>query len=63
MKAAGQPYSGKYGFVETSMLWPIHHMVVSKDKSLKCADCHGENGRLDWKALGYKGDQMDPKNR
>ena len=30
MKAAGQPYSGKYGFVETSMVWPVNHMVVPK---------------------------------
>ena len=63
MKAAGQPYSGKYGFVETYMVWPVHHMVVSKDKSLKCNDCHGDRGRLDWKALGYKGDPRDPKNK
>jgi len=63
MKAAGQPYSGKYGFVETFMVWPVHHMVASKDKSLKCGDCHGENGRFDWKALGYKGDPRDPKNK
>ncbi len=63
MKAAGQPYSGKFGFVETAMVWPVHHMVVAKEKSLKCGDCHGTKGRLDWKALGYKGDPQDPKNR
>jgi octaheme c-type cytochrome (tetrathionate reductase family) len=56
MKAAGQPYSGKYGFVETSMVWSVNHMVSPKDKSLKCNDCHGAKGRLDWKALGYAGD-------
>ncbi|HJV35322.1 tetrathionate reductase family octaheme c-type cytochrome, partial [Geomonas sp.] len=27
MKAAGQPYSGKFGWVETSMVWPVNHMV------------------------------------
>ncbi|MGB4600187.1 MAG: tetrathionate reductase family octaheme c-type cytochrome [Trichlorobacter sp.] len=58
MKAAGQPYSGKYGFVETSMVWSVNHMVVPKDQALKCNDCHGEKGRLDWKALGYAGDPM-----
>ena len=63
MKAAGLPYSGKFGFIETSMVWPVHHMVVPKDKSLKCIDCHSDKGRLDWKALGYKGDPKDPKNR
>lgn len=62
MKAAGQPYSGKYGFVETSMVWSVNHMVVPKDKSLKCNDCHGDKGRLDWKALGYAGDPMKVKS-
>ena len=56
MKAAGQPYSGKFGWIETSMVWPVHHMVSPKAKALKCADCHGEKGRLDWKGLGYDGD-------
>ncbi len=63
MKAAGQPYSGKFGFVETSMVWPVNHMVAPKDKALQCADCHGEKGRMDWKALGYKGDPRNPENR
>jgi len=63
MKAAGQPYSGKFGFVETSMVWPVNHMVAPKGKALKCADCHGEKGRMDWKALGYKGDPRNPENR
>jgi len=63
MKAAGLPYSGKYGFVETDMAWPVHHMVVPKAKSLKCLDCHSAKGRLDWKALGYKGDPMNANNR
>lgn len=60
-KAAGLPYSGKYGFVETSMVWSVNHMVSPKEKSLKCNDCHGEKGRLDWKALGYAADPMKKK--
>lgn len=63
MKAAGQPYSGRFGFVETWMAWPVHHMVVSRDRSLKCPDCHGAKGRIDWKGLGYKGDPIEKKNR
>lgn len=63
MKAAGQPYSGKYGFVETSMVWSVNHMVAPKAKALKCNDCHGDKGRMDWKALGYKGDPKNPANR
>ena len=56
MKAAGLPYSGKYDWVETDMYWKITHMVVPKGQALKCNDCHGEKGRLSWKALGYDGD-------
>lgn len=56
MKAAGQPYSGTFGWIETSMVWPINHMVAPKEKALKCMDCHGSKGRLDWKALGYAHD-------
>jgi octaheme c-type cytochrome (tetrathionate reductase family) len=63
MKAAGLPYSGKFGFVETCMAWPVHHMVVSKDRSIKCQNCHGGKGRLDWKDLGYPGDPIEKKNR
>ncbi len=63
MKIAGLPYSGHYGFVETKMYWRINHEVVPKGKALKCMDCHGKNGMMDWKALGYKGDPMLKGNR
>ena len=56
MAAVDKPYSGRYDFVQTKMYWQITHMVVPKEQALKCMDCHGEKGRLDWKALGYKGD-------
>ncbi len=57
-KAAGLPYSGEYGFVETEMHWRINHMVSPKEQALGCLDCHGDNGRMHWKELGYKGDPM-----
>lgn len=57
-KAAGQPYSGKHGFVETSMVWALNHMVAPKEKALKCTACHGSKSRLDWEALGYPKDPM-----
>jgi hypothetical protein len=25
---------------------------------LHCDDCHGDEGRLDWEALGYPGDPI-----
>lgn len=40
------PYSGQYGFVRTTMLWPITHMVAPKADALDCRECHRDNGRL-----------------
>jgi octaheme c-type cytochrome (tetrathionate reductase family) len=45
-EATGSPYSGQYGFVDTSMLWPITHMVAPKEQALDCAQCHATQGRL-----------------
>ena len=55
---AGVPYSGEYGFAPTDMYWTQSHMVVPADQALTCTDCHGENSRMDWLALGYPGDPM-----
>ncbi|OGA53188.1 MAG: cytochrome C [Betaproteobacteria bacterium RIFCSPLOWO2_12_FULL_63_13] len=63
MKTAGLEYSGKFDWVETDMYWKLNHMVVPKDQALKCANCHGANGRMDWKALGYEGDPMKSATR
>ncbi|MBE9486585.1 MAG: tetrathionate reductase family octaheme c-type cytochrome [Chloroflexi bacterium] len=57
-EASGLPYSGKYGFAETNMYWRLNHMVSPKEQALGCLDCHGDNGRMDWVGLGYKGDPM-----
>lgn len=46
MREAGEPYSGKIGFVETKMFWPITHMVAPKEEALACDECHSRNGRL-----------------
>ena len=56
---AGLDYSGQFGFTETSMAYPTTHMVQPKENALQCNDCHGENSRLDWQALGYPGDPME----
>ncbi len=56
--AAGLEYSGQYGFAPTESYWPQTHMVAPAEDALQCVDCHGENGRLDWEALGYPGDPM-----
>ncbi|MDX1612907.1 MAG: tetrathionate reductase family octaheme c-type cytochrome [Candidatus Promineifilaceae bacterium] len=57
-EAAGIPYSGEVDFAETSMYWVLSHMVVPSEEALQCYACHGEDGRMDWEALGYYGDPM-----
>ena len=47
MKTVDRPYSGKYGFVETEMAWPITHMVAPAGEALQCAECHTNDGVLD----------------
>ena len=65
MKAAGLEYSGEYGWIETEMYWKLNHMVSPKEQALKCKDCHGkgDDKRIDWIKLGYKGDQQLKKYR
>lgn len=46
MEASGLPYSGKFDFVETRMLWPINHMVAPKEQAVQCDECHSKDGRL-----------------
>ncbi len=57
-EATGLKYSGQFGFAQTRMFWPQSHMVRPAEQALQCTDCHGENGRMDWAALGYPGDPM-----
>lgn len=57
-ESAGLPYSGEYDFADTTMYWPITHMVQPAEQALQCTSCHGEGGRMDWEALGYLGDPI-----
>jgi len=52
-EVTGMPYSGSFDFAPTVMYFPLSHMVAETDKALDCRDCHGERGRIHWKALGY----------
>ena len=47
METAGLPYSGKFDYVRTTMLWPITHMVAPKEQALACTECHAKKGRLE----------------
>jgi octaheme c-type cytochrome (tetrathionate reductase family) len=47
MKQVDLPFSGKFGFIETEMTWPINHMVSPKSQTVRCTECHRrDNGRL-----------------
>ena len=61
--ASKLPYSGQYGWARTEMVWPLTHLVTPKEKALACDACHGDHGRLDWRALGYAGDPMQTGGR
>ncbi|MEQ1606720.1 MAG: hypothetical protein ABL999_17800 [Pyrinomonadaceae bacterium] len=50
-----------FTWIDTTRYMGIFHGVQPKERSLKCADCHGQNGRMDWRALGYKGNPMSVK--
>ena len=57
MAAAGRPFSGELGWIETEMYWIQNHMVAPKEQALTCTDCHLPSGRLDFLALGYDADR------
>ncbi|MCK5799351.1 MAG: hypothetical protein KAI47_19305, partial [Deltaproteobacteria bacterium] len=61
-KVSKLPYSGKYGWAKTVMYWPLTHMVTAKEDALRCLDCHGPSGRLNWKELGYAHDPISVKH-
>ena len=46
MEEAQANYSGEYGFIETTLHWPLAHMVAPKEQSLSCDSCHSKDGRL-----------------
>lgn len=43
---SGYPFSGNYSFIETTMHWPITHMVAPANEALECAACHASDSRL-----------------
>jgi octaheme c-type cytochrome (tetrathionate reductase family) len=57
-KGSGLPYSGKYKFASTVSYIGQDHMIAPKEEALTCGDCHMGGARMNWKALGYKGDPM-----
>ncbi len=46
MEYAGQDYSGEFGFVKTTYVFPTTHMVAPRESALMCAECHQRESRL-----------------
>jgi octaheme c-type cytochrome (tetrathionate reductase family) len=46
MAAAGEPYSGEFDYVETTMHWPVTHMVAPAADAVGCIECHRSDGRM-----------------
>ena len=45
--ALGLPFSGEFGFVETTYVFPTTHMVAPGENVVKCSECHTrKDGRL-----------------
>ncbi len=54
-----------YGIENAQFTWSrtiryqgLFHEVQPAKNALSCLDCHGNGGRLDWKALGYDADPL-----
>jgi hypothetical protein len=47
-----------YEWVDVRRYMGIYHGVEPADTALRCLDCHGPDGRLDWTGLGYEADPL-----
>lgn len=54
----GFTYSGKWRPKTTVIYRQLSHSIT-KDKALKCVDCHFKKGVIDWPSLGYSRDEID----
>jgi hypothetical protein len=59
VEASGQEYSGSWEPHTESMWFDAQHQVAPAAESLKCADCHVPEGRLNFAALGYSAEKAE----
>ncbi len=48
----------EYEWMEIKRFMGIFHEVQPGQDALRCLDCHGDDGRLDWAGLGYEADPL-----
>ncbi|MCG6879542.1 MAG: hypothetical protein LJE96_10425 [Deltaproteobacteria bacterium] len=53
VEGVGWPYQG-YEFARTERFMGLFHEVAPSGEALSCTECHGNGGRMDFNALGYK---------
>jgi hypothetical protein len=50
--------NAQYSWKETVRYMGLFHEVQPASKALQCLDCHGPEGRMEWKNLGYNSDPL-----
>lgn len=48
----------EYEWLNVKRYMGIFHEVQPAKNALRCLDCHGPDGRLDWRGLGYQADPL-----
>ena len=48
----------EYGWMPVKRYMGIFHEVQPAENALRCLDCHGPDGRMDWTGVGYEGDPL-----
>ncbi len=56
--ALGWTLDQGYEMVETERWMGIFHEVAPTSEALRCGDCHGDSGRIDFTRLGYAPKEM-----
>jgi hypothetical protein len=59
VEVSGQEYSGSWEGHTELMYFDAQHQVAPASESLKCADCHVPEGRVDFVALGYSAEKAE----
>jgi hypothetical protein len=57
-EAAYGVHDQPYRWIPVRRYMGIFHEVQPAAQALECLDCHRDGGRMDWAALGYKGDPL-----
>lgn len=57
--SSGIDYSGEWEAMTVQQHFSLNHQVAPANKALHCVDCHTEQGRIDFAALGYNEERVN----